>query len=309
MTGWNHYPNCACGWCVYSDRPQGGRATPGALQGGFERRDAEIFLRRHSVNSISGCYLSPNARCPICAASVFFYANRFGSRVYFDDIGPPWPKHPCTDKPRYQSGAIEIPSTIVKRTRGLAAELLNAARGAGHNVEDNPWRMMQVEDATADASGTKLRLKGLLLDDDVLLLSVADGKGISKGDVLSVGDGKISYFDMTVFEPRVIAAPQATSQAAERIKRLRTLVSGWINRGYTNFGHISDLLTKSGTSCPWGGVWTRALVMKLMNVQAKRVSISAANATATEKAAAASRTRTARRSRKIRRKALRVTSK
>jgi hypothetical protein len=33
----------------------------------------------------------------VCGAQVFFYSNEFGSRVYFDELGPPWPKHPCTD--------------------------------------------------------------------------------------------------------------------------------------------------------------------------------------------------------------------
>jgi len=28
---------------------------------------------------------------------VFFYQSPHGSRVFFDDLGPPWPKHPCTD--------------------------------------------------------------------------------------------------------------------------------------------------------------------------------------------------------------------
>ena len=42
----------------------------------------------------------PNARCPVCGALVYFYANEHGSRVYFDELGPPWPKHPCTDIPR-----------------------------------------------------------------------------------------------------------------------------------------------------------------------------------------------------------------
>ncbi|QJU56371.1 hypothetical protein HL653_14975 [Sphingomonas sp. AP4-R1] len=28
---------------------------------------------------------------------MFFYQNEYGSRVFFDDLGPPWPKHPCTD--------------------------------------------------------------------------------------------------------------------------------------------------------------------------------------------------------------------
>lgn len=39
----------------------------------------------------------PNAVCPVCGAHVYFYSNEHGSRVYFDEVGPPWPKHPCTD--------------------------------------------------------------------------------------------------------------------------------------------------------------------------------------------------------------------
>ena len=45
----------------------------------------------------SGTWIEPNARCPVCGAAVFFYRNDFGSRVYFDALGPPWPKHPCMD--------------------------------------------------------------------------------------------------------------------------------------------------------------------------------------------------------------------
>ncbi|MEQ1514892.1 MAG: hypothetical protein ABL931_00215 [Usitatibacteraceae bacterium] len=45
----------------------------------------------------SASFTTPNATCPVCGARVFFYQNDFGSRVYFDDLGPPWPKHPCTD--------------------------------------------------------------------------------------------------------------------------------------------------------------------------------------------------------------------
>jgi len=43
-------------------------------------------------------YLDPNARCPVCGASVFFYSSPHNGRVFFDDVGWPWPKHPCTDK-------------------------------------------------------------------------------------------------------------------------------------------------------------------------------------------------------------------
>lgn len=51
-------------------------------------------------------YLDPNARCPICDASVFFYRSPNNGRVFFDDVGWPWPKHPCTDK--YKGGDDKI---------------------------------------------------------------------------------------------------------------------------------------------------------------------------------------------------------
>lgn len=44
-------------------------------------------------------YVNPNARCPECGVAVFFYQSPYGGRVFFDDLGPPWPKHPCTDHP------------------------------------------------------------------------------------------------------------------------------------------------------------------------------------------------------------------
>lgn len=44
-------------------------------------------------------YVNPQAHCPYpdCRAPVFFYQSPYGGRVYFDELGPPWPKHPCTD--------------------------------------------------------------------------------------------------------------------------------------------------------------------------------------------------------------------
>lgn len=44
-------------------------------------------------------YVNPNARCPVCGVEVYFYQSPYGGRVFFDDLGPPWPKHPCTDNP------------------------------------------------------------------------------------------------------------------------------------------------------------------------------------------------------------------
>lgn len=35
-------------------------------------------------------------RCRYCGAKVYFYTDEFGSKVFFDELGPPWPIHSCT---------------------------------------------------------------------------------------------------------------------------------------------------------------------------------------------------------------------
>lgn len=32
----------------------------------------------------------PNVECPVCGQPVFFYQNAHGSRLFFDELGPPW---------------------------------------------------------------------------------------------------------------------------------------------------------------------------------------------------------------------------
>jgi len=126
LPGFNHYADCTCGWCVnygrmsYSDRMR--------LVSDMHRRDAMNALKRVAARSSSGCFVNPNARCPVCNAGVFFYANEHGSRVFFDHLGPPWPKHPCTDIPRDYVPRDRQPA---RRPRGLTQELISAANVAG----------------------------------------------------------------------------------------------------------------------------------------------------------------------------------
>ncbi len=37
-------------------------------------------------------------RCQFCNQPVFYYENELGSKVFFDDLGPPWPKHNCPER-------------------------------------------------------------------------------------------------------------------------------------------------------------------------------------------------------------------
>jgi hypothetical protein len=127
LTGFNHYADCDCGWCVnYGGRLS--RAHRARLVEDMHQRDALNVLKRNSARYISGCCVNPNAKCPVCGDAVYFYANEHGSRVFFDDLGPPWPKHPCTDNPREPVSPREAPT---RRTRGMMQELITAANTAG----------------------------------------------------------------------------------------------------------------------------------------------------------------------------------
>lgn len=72
-----HPPDCNCGW---------GGEFHGSTKDGYSN---EHWQRIES-------YTNPNAKCPACGQMVYFYRSREGGGVYFDELGPPWPKHECT---------------------------------------------------------------------------------------------------------------------------------------------------------------------------------------------------------------------
>lgn len=135
----------------------------------LRQNDASRFLERYLVRSVSGCFVNPNARCPICSEPVFFYANHFGSKVYFDDIGHPWPKHPCTDNPRRKISDHAAPTGVpMQRNRGMIQELLEAANiiGRFHNKElgkrkPNDWSLLIITSVERDGEKNIVRAEHL----------------------------------------------------------------------------------------------------------------------------------------------------
>jgi len=106
--GNNHSPTCECGWggVWYGNAPYGGDARYFRCN---DEQDSSL-PRAVSIDKLVGVasprnLTIPNAKCPVCGCRVFFYQNEYGSRVFFDDLGPPWPKHPCTDNSWYASPA------------------------------------------------------------------------------------------------------------------------------------------------------------------------------------------------------------
>ncbi len=91
----NHPPGCNCGWGgVWYGNGGGG----GFAQWLFNKPKPvrKIGLQTATLSDLTGGLTSPNATCPVCGAAVYYYESPYGGRVFFDELGPPWPKHPCT---------------------------------------------------------------------------------------------------------------------------------------------------------------------------------------------------------------------
>lgn len=102
---WNHPPNCTCGW--------GGEGHLGGRTSSTGNRSYACSLGGNALSAVS--FVDPNAICPVCGASVFFYLSPFGGRVFFDELGPPWPKHPCTDRPSKPALAASLLEVTIRK--------------------------------------------------------------------------------------------------------------------------------------------------------------------------------------------------
>ncbi len=109
----NHSYSCTCGW--------GGDGHLGRRIGNLVN-NARLPQFKVYSQILRSCTV-PNAKCPVCGIAVFFYSSPFGGRVFFDELGPPWPKHGCTDNGRYVvvkniSDSNELPTKTFSGIKG-----------------------------------------------------------------------------------------------------------------------------------------------------------------------------------------------
>lgn len=114
-------PTCDLCGNVIEFRVIDGQTVPLHLNGGCwgEQDSAPSTTVRPKARRwfrTGAAYLTPNARCPECDAPVYFYRSPDDGRVYFNEPGPPWPKHPCTDNSNHE---IPLPLVSAKATRPL----------------------------------------------------------------------------------------------------------------------------------------------------------------------------------------------
>ncbi len=105
-------------------------------------------------------YVNPNATCPVCGAAVYFYQSPYGGRVFFDELGPPWPKHPCTDSSLGARYAATVPSErSIERSQ---TQRVTSCTGALPAWFEEGWRPFVTEEAIMKS--TALEVTGFIID-------------------------------------------------------------------------------------------------------------------------------------------------
>lgn len=166
--------------------------------------------------------LAPNARCPVCGALVYFYANEHGSKVWFDEVGPPWPKHPCLIAPATGT-ATPGPRHPAAPGPGVAP-----SQGAGHarHLPVEPWTVVRRSDVSGQIM---LEMHPPHRPGHVSAWLSPYAVALQPGDHVFLADGWISWFDRHRFE--VVTSPvtfvvMVTAQDSPLMRLLRRLIPG-----------------------------------------------------------------------------------
>lgn len=157
---------------------------------------------------------------------MFFYQNEHGSRVYFDELGPPWPKHPCTDhpvppRPRDLDDAPHVPWSRedgeIERIAAWtdAAYLYPVSRFAG-SYGHRPWTLGELLMRKKGTQGTFFVLRELRPGADRKLFMQARPlpRALREGSLVAWERGFVSFMDLDAMEPRQIAVVRFRGAAA-----------------------------------------------------------------------------------------------
>ncbi|MEH0927022.1 hypothetical protein [Micromonospora sp. CPCC 205558] len=154
-------------------------------------------------------WISPNARCPLCGAPVYFYANEHGSRVFFDELGPPWPKHPCTDNPTRHvtaTGGRQAPSP---RDFSIAQR--------PSDMRDRRWKPYVVKGITIEDGQPRITLRPLNGTGRETSWTVSELLPLRAHDLVFLRADQMSYFDRNACEPAVAENARRADAIAQKL--------------------------------------------------------------------------------------------
>lgn len=167
------------------------------------------LIEARAFSSASARVVTPNANCPVCGAEVFFYRNEHGSRVFFDELGPPWPKHPCTDSEEYRSatGNRQGQSRVAPAARALdeihqlgewdRIGAFEPEAQFGTKYGEGRWRTWRVGRRLRSMSGVSLILINLEAPRPLRRYVVRDSmpRALREGELVFTHADWLSYFD------------------------------------------------------------------------------------------------------------------
>jgi hypothetical protein len=212
MPGYNHYSWCMCGWCYKTgSNGYGSRKQPDGLD--YQSAKATI-VQSGADRTYTACFVVPNAICRFCGRTVFYYENEHGSKVFFDELGWPWPKHSCPGNP-YNSGE---PSSKVPRARTLEG-VLEVARAA-REVEldpaskfrsafgEPPWDLLSIDMVIRRGFENFIKARSLSpwLDEAVFIAFISAKVAPMIGDYLGFNGEEVSILDTTSLQPKRLKA-------------------------------------------------------------------------------------------------------
>lgn len=169
------------------------------------------------ASSSTARFINPNAECPVCGDRVFFYQNRFGSRVFFDELGPPWPKHPCTDLSANREFRDEDNYDEVSpesRDDSDAEYVDDCLSALNRDLDDEfrllygmaAWKFVQVLKRIKGPENVYLVLKASCGDTarHVYVCCYSLPKWLTADFVVLLGKEEICYFDINAMEPQYV---------------------------------------------------------------------------------------------------------
>lgn len=164
--------------------------------------------------SATARFVNPNAECPVCGQAVFFYRNEHGSRVYFDELGPPWPKHPCTDHPARRtfrtsracdqaSPSVRYEYQIASIDRWLATAGLDRSSEFKDKYGSGQWEPWQIEKRFKAPAGVILVVRSIGRDTDKRRFLVCQRlpRAASRDVLVFLHRERFQYFDLMEMVP------------------------------------------------------------------------------------------------------------
>jgi hypothetical protein len=175
-------------------------------------------------------FINPNVNCPICSKPVFFYRNSHGSRVFFDELGPPWPKHCCMD---FVSGFVEnqkpdLEIAPVFRDQFEILEILKMVSYSGLDLENDfevsfgtkPWVPTIVADRFKCRTGVFFVLQNLIdSKQKIFLFQKEFSKSMVPGSIAFFKKGRLSFFEVNSFQS-VEVKPRRIKNASQFLDEL-----------------------------------------------------------------------------------------